>query len=101
MKETELKPKYVEIQMLYHYCISLGIKANLEELYDGYKICFPNGGDFVQHQYSYSGERGCVEPAIFSRLDYQGISLDQAKALVRYHKVRLNRRSDNEQRKAD
>lgn len=96
MKETELKPKYAEIQKLYHYCISLGIKAKLEELFDGYKICFPDGSDFIQHQYSYGGEYGFVEPAIRSRLDYSEISLDQAKALVRYHKERLNRRADNE-----
>lgn len=78
-KQIESKPKYAEIQKLYHYCLSLGIKVEFKELYDGYKIFFPNGGDFVQHQYSYGAEVGLIEPAIRCKLDYSGISLEQAK----------------------
>ena len=96
MKELELKPKYTEIQKLFDYCIKNGINAELEPCCDGYKICFPNGTDFVQHRYSYGGEIGFVEPAIGCRLDYKIASLKQAKNLVKYHKDRLNRRTDNE-----
>ena len=95
MKETELKPKYAEIQELYDYCIKIGINARIHTLYDGYILVFPNASDFVQHQYSYGSRVGCVEPLILSRLDCTAVSLKQAKALVKYHKDRLNRRADN------
>ena len=98
MKETELKPKYAEIKKLFDYCIKIGINAEIVKLYDGYIIVFPNASDFIQHQYSYGGEIGYVEPLIGCRLDCTAISLKQAKALVRYHKDQLNRRADNEQR---
>jgi hypothetical protein len=88
----ELKPKYTQIQKLYRYCLHLGIKAELKEIFDGYKICFPNGNDFVQHQHSYGAYVGYVEPAICCRLDYCPVSLKQAKDLVRYHKDRLNKK---------
>lgn len=91
MNETELKPKYAEIQKLYDYCIKIGINAKIINLYDGYKISFPNGDNFVQHQYSYASDFGYVEPAICCKRDYTPVSLKQAKALVRYHKDRLNK----------
>lgn len=96
MKETELKPKHSEIRELYDYCITIGINAELKPMYDGYAIRFVNGGDFVQHFVSYGHDIGCVEPAIGCRLDYTAVPLKNAKALVKYHKERLNRRVDNE-----
>ena len=93
MKENELKPKYMEIQELYNYCIKIGVEATIETLYDGYAIRFKNGGDFVQHTYSYGHAGGCVEPAIGCRLDYCAVKLKNAKALVKYHKDRLNKES--------
>jgi hypothetical protein len=87
----ELNPNYTAIQKLFDYCIKIGINAKLERLYDGYAIIFPNGGDFVQHYCSYGCNVGCVEPAIGCRLDYTAVELKNAKALVRYHKNRLNK----------
>ena len=49
----EKKREYNEIKELYKYCVKIGINAVLETLCDGYAIRFPDGGDFVQHQYSY------------------------------------------------
>jgi hypothetical protein len=102
MKETELKPRYTEIQELYDYCIKIGIKAELKPMFDGYCLIFSGGGgDFIQHCGSYGHDNGCVEPCISCRLDYTAVPLKNAKALVKRHKDRLNRRSDNEQREAD
>lgn len=86
---------YKEIQMLYFYCLKHGIKAELAEFHDGYAIKFPNGGDFVQHRFSYGSHNGCVEPAIGSRLDYSAVTLKQAMGLVKRHKDRLNGGADN------
>lgn len=86
-----MTPEYNEIKELYKYCAKIGINAVLETLYDGYAIRFPNGGDFIQHQRSYGGDLGCVEPAIGCRTDYTAVSLRNAKTLVKYHKDRLNR----------
>lgn len=93
MKETELKPKYAEIQKLFDYCIKIGINAEIVKLYDGYIIVFPNASDFIQHQYSYGGDVGCVEPLIGCGLDCTAVSLKRAKALVKYYKERLNKES--------
>lgn len=83
---------YEEINELYRYCLDNNIDANIEPLYDGAKISFPNGGDFVQHWGSYRSEHGCVEPAIGCKLDYTAVPLGQAKKLVRRYKRKLNRR---------
>lgn len=83
---------YEEIQELYEYCQSIGLEVTLKPLDDGYKLCFKDGGDIVQHEYSYRSDEGCVEPAIGSRADYMGIPLKNAKAIVRYHKDRLNKK---------
>ena len=82
--------KYTEIIQLYEYCKKIGVCAELRELYDGYKILFANGGDVVQHGYTYGGTGGCVEPAIGSALDYSAVPLKNAKSLIRRHKERLN-----------
>lgn len=81
---------YEEIKLLHLYCLKQGIDAKLDFLYDGYKITFPNGGDFVQHQFSYGSDAGFVEPAIGCRADYNAVSLENAKRLIRRHKERLN-----------
>lgn len=83
---------YKEIHILFFYCLKHGIKAELKSLFDGYKICFPNGGDIIQHRYSYGACNGCVEPAIGSRMDYEAVPLNVAKRLVYSHREKLNRR---------
>lgn len=80
---------YKEILLLYDYCIKIGIPATLEDLFDGYVIKFPNGGDVVQHFGSYGNFSGCVEPAIGSRLDYSSVPLKNAKRLIKRHKEKL------------
>ena len=95
-RDLELNPNYTAIKKLYDYCIKIGVNAELERFFDGYSIQFPNGGDFVQHMGSYGCNAGCVEPAIGCRLDYTAVELKNAKALVRYHKDRLNRRATDE-----
>lgn len=84
--------KYKEIKELFEFCEEIGIEATLEPLYDGFAIFFPNGGDFVQHGGSYGSHIGRVEPAIGCQLDYTAVHLDKAKALVRDHKDRLNKK---------
>lgn len=86
--------KYKEIKELFEYCKEIGIDATLEPLYDGFKICFPNGSDFVQHKYSYGSHIGRVEPAIGCRLDYTAVHLDKAKTLVKDY--RLNKKRGEE-----
>ena len=88
----ELKHEYKEIQELYEYCKKIGVDASLQKLYDGYAIRFASGGDFVQHFGSYGCHCGCVEPAIGCRTDYTGVTLKNAKTLVRRYKDRLNRK---------
>lgn len=85
--------KYPEIKALYRYCFKHGIPCNIQPLCDGYKIIFPSGGDFVQHEYSYGSSRGCVEPAIGCRADYTAVTLRNAKEIVRRHKSKLMRRA--------
>lgn len=93
---NELKLKYAEIRKLYDYCVKIGINAKMIDLYDGYMIVFPNASDFVQHEYSYGSDHGCVEPLIGCRFDCTAVPLKKAKALVRYRKNRLNRRTTDE-----
>ena len=83
--------EYKEIQELYAFCREIGIDAELEHLFDGFKLCFPNGGDFVQHYASYGGKYGYVEPAIGCNRDYTAVEVSKAKLLVRKNKDRLNR----------
>ncbi len=93
-----MSEKYKEILELRQYCEKIGVECKLEKLFDGYAIRFNNGGDFIQHHGSYGCEVGCVEPAIDCRLDYSAVPLKRAKALVQYHKNKLNKlpeRSEN------
>lgn len=73
---------YNEIEELYEYCKGLKIPCKLEPLYDGYKLVFPNEGDFVQHSFSYGSAHGRIEPAIGCDLDYTACTLSEAKRLV-------------------
>ena len=84
---------YKEIIELAEYCKKIGINAELEELWDGYVLYLPSGGDFVQHRYSRYSKYGCVEPYINSDLDFNGITLERAKSLVRREKHRLKGRA--------
>ena len=84
--------KYIEIGELYEYCLKIGVEVRIEPCWDGYAIRFNNGGDFVQHDFSYGGDVGFVEPQIGCRKDYSPVSLENAKALVKRHKDRLNKK---------
>lgn len=94
---TELMPCYREIVSLYEYCRKIGIEVTLENMFDGFAIRFPSGGDFIQHGWSYGSGCGCVEPAIGSKADYTAVTLENAKRLVRRHKEKLNRRASHVQ----
>jgi hypothetical protein len=91
MANEDNRAKYTTIQRLFDYCIKIGIKAELKPMFDGWCIRFQGGGDFVQHFGSYGHDNDCVEPCIGCRIDYTAVSLKNAKALVRYHKDRLNK----------
>lgn len=82
--------KYNEIVELYKYCEKIGVHAEISPIFDGFCIRFKNGGDVVQHFYSYGKDCGCVEPAIGSRLDYTAVPLKNAKSLIRRYKGKLN-----------
>lgn len=73
---------YDEIEELYEYCKGLKVPCKLEPLYDGYKLVFPNEGDFVQHSFSYGSAHGRIEPAIGCDFDYTACTLSVAKRLV-------------------
>ena len=84
--------KYPEILELRAFCIENGIKCRLTHLYDGYKISFPDGNDFVQHEFSYGSDEGFVEPAIGDKdFDFSAVGLDLAKSLVLKYRERLQR----------
>ena len=93
IKQTRDNDMYKEIIKLYGYCITIGIKCELTDLWDGYKIIF-EGGDVVQHKYSNDGDKGCVEFAIGCRKDYCGVSLRSAKAIVKRRKDKLSMRKE-------
>ena len=85
----ERKPDYKEIRELYEYCKRIGVKATLEPMFDGYALRFVRG-DFVQHFGSRGSIQGCVEPCIRCDLDYNGVTLEAAKHLVKKHRNKLN-----------
>lgn len=90
--------KYTEILKLRKFCEKIGVEVQLERLYGGYALIFNNGADFIQHQFSFGNDVGCVEPGgISEKLDYTAVPLEKAKALVRYYKDKLNKkRSEDE-----
>ena len=87
---SETKREYKEIIKLYEYCKKIGVEAELSPMFDGFVIRFKKYGDVIQHFGSYGNSCGCVEFAIGSRLDYTGIPLKKAKALIRRYKEKLN-----------
>ncbi len=85
--------QYHEILELHVYCQKIGVHSEIKPMFDGFRIDFPNGGDFIQHHGSYGNDCGCVEPCIGCRLDYTAVELKKAKSLVRRYKRQLNRRN--------
>lgn len=81
--------KYYEIWALWAFCKRKDVPAEIVPLFDGWKLVFPNGDDFVQHEYSYMSIRGDLEPAIGCEDDYSPVCLDDARALVMKHRQRL------------
>lgn len=73
---------YTEILELYNWCIGHSIPCRIDSCWNGYKITFPDGSDFVQHEGSYGSSRGCVEPAGFS-LSYEPVTIEEAKELLK------------------
>lgn len=73
---------YKEIVELYEYCKGLKIPCKLEPLYDGCKLAFLDGGDFIQHCFSWGSAHGRIEPAIGCDFDYTACTLSMAKRLV-------------------
>ena len=83
------KPEYKEIRELYEYCKHIGVRATLEPFLDGFALRFKRG-DFVQHSTSKGSMFGLLEPNIRCSLDFNGVTLETAKHLVKKHKDKLN-----------
>ena len=81
--------KYYEIWALLAFCKRQDVPAEIVPLFDGWKLVFPNGDDFVQHEFSYMGDSGALEPAIGCEDDFSPVTLEEAKALVLKHRQRL------------
>ena len=74
---------YNEIRKLYYWCRANGIPCTIEPLFDGFKLCFIDDADVVQHQYSYGGKNGYVEPAgIDEKVDYSMVSLTEIEKIL-------------------
>lgn len=74
---------YNEIRILYSWCKEKGISCTIEPLFDGFKICFADGADIVQHQFIYGAENGCVEPAgIDDEVDYSAVPLIEMEKIL-------------------
>lgn len=85
---------YEEIIKLKAYCDKIGVIATLEDFteFDGYRIQFNNGSDCIQHKYSYGSEDKKVEFGYTeSRVDFKGVTLENAKAFVKRNKDKLNK----------
>lgn len=87
--ESMKENRYFEIWALYVFCRKLGIDAEIEPLFDGWLLSFPDGSDFIQHEFSEGSAEGCVEPKIGCELDFSEVSLWRARALVTAHRARL------------
>lgn len=81
--------KYYEIWALWAFCKRQDMPAEIVPLFDGWKLVFPNGDDFVQHEFSYMGDSGALEPAIDCEDDFSPVMLNEAKVLVLKHRQRL------------
>ena len=74
---------YTEIRKLYSWCKANGIPCTIEPLFDGFKICFIDNADVIQHQYSYGAKNGCVEPAgIDDEIDYTAVPLTEMEKIL-------------------
>lgn len=82
--------RYFEIWALWCYCVRQDIPAEIESLFDGWKLVFPNGDDIVQHAFSYMGTSGALEPAIGCENDFSPVTLEEAKVLVLKYRQRLS-----------
>ena len=82
--------KFEEIKELYEYCKVIGVKATLEPFFDGYVLRFIKG-DFAQHSGTHAGRFGLIEPNIRCKYDFNGVTLEDAKHLVKQYKNELNR----------
>ena len=81
--------RYFEVWALWCYCVRQDIPAEIESLFDCWKLVFPNGDDIVQHAFSYMGTSGALEPAIGCENDFSPVTLEEAKVLVLKHRQRL------------
>ena len=72
LKELENRKKIIE---------EFGDVVKFENLWDGYKITFPNGADIVQHSGSYQSKLGCVEPAGMP-CAFRPITIEKAKKII-------------------
>lgn len=81
--------KFGEIKELYEYCKVIGVKATLTPYFDGYVLHFIKG-DFAQHSGSHAGRYGLIEPNIRCKYDFNGVTLEDAKLLVKKYKNELN-----------
>ena len=81
-------PDYKEIIELYEYCKEIGVQAELMPYFDGYVLNFRRG-DFVQHSGTHGGRYGLIEPFIRCKFDLQGVTLEDAKRLVRKYRNEL------------
>lgn len=81
--------KYNEIQQLYEYCKEIGVNATLSPYSDGFVLHFVRG-DFAQHSGTKGGRYGLLEPFIRCKFDLQGVTLEDAKRLVKQYKNELN-----------
>lgn len=89
--EDYQKEKYPEIVELFDYCKKIGVTAVLENLYDGYAIRFNDGSDVIQHCYSRGARYGYVETAIGSVCDYNPVTTETAKRLIRHRRLLMNK----------
>lgn len=80
---------YFEAWALWNYCKRQDIPVEIESLFDGWKLVFPNGDDIVQHAFSYMGTSGALESAIGCEDDFSPVTLEEAKVLVLKHRQRL------------
>lgn len=82
--------KYAEIVRLQRFCIARNVTCSLSPIFDGFKLSFPSGADFVQHFGSYGSAHGCLEPAgVDENYDYSAVSLARAKMLILQHREAL------------
>lgn len=81
--------KYTEIQELYEYCKEVGVNATLAPYADGYVLHFARG-DIAQHSGTKGGRYGLLEPFIRCKYDLEGVTLEDAKRLVKQYKNELN-----------